>query len=312
MYQRYRWFYKGVYWVYAKCQLKLFSESTVITIAATVVALCAYSVFKVRYEDIQEYLVGAGLLAGLFLLFVVSKLYTNKIMASSGGKYINDIKTYFEKQKPHGLYKLVNISDESLHCRFATPKEAELTATLYAKAFRNTPWDYDTKDRNATHLDKNDQSILLICTKEGSPVGFTHVVAVNYDVWQRYKTGNISDAKLDGNDIAPKIAILNDEYPHGIILFTVALSETHKDFKLEPKKDYKKKVGDILLKAAAYHIDHFLKREFVNQRNIPVLFHTMRDNVIKQFKDHMTNGREYSKDNARIICFNLRNHHILE
>lgn len=304
-------FNKALYYIYAKIHLGVIRVTVLISLILASLGTLLINIFTSSPEDnIWDYTKGLSVIALALILLVGLKLYINKIMFSSGGKYIHNLKDHFKKLPTHGLFKLIYIRKNLPRFRFATLKETELTAILYSRAFKNTPWDYDTEKRNFSHITKNDHSIMLICTKAGNPIGFTHVIAVNDDVWQRYKEGNIGDLELDGNEIVPKEAKFHDEHPHGIILFTVALSDTHRDFMNETRKEYKKKVGNTLTKAAAHHIDHFLKREFKQQRIVPVLFHTMRDNVIKLFDGHMTNGREYSKDNARLICFNLKNPHV--
>lgn len=287
---------------------------------------------KIAISVIQAACLLGTIIAGLeknrtaFLLFLIPfvfiglfsavlHFYINKMMNSSGGKYIYSLGNNFKKLPTKGLYKLTRIKDGVTHFRPAKHREAKLVTELYDLAYRKTPWDYDTLDRNRSHLKKNDQSIMLICTKAGNPIGFTHVIAVNIHVWHRYKSGEISDSELDGNEIVPPVATMVDEQPHGIILFTVALAKQHEDFvyksrkKYKKRKDYQQKVSGVLTKAAAYHVDHFLQREFQHQHIVPVLFQTMRDNVANYFKDHVTNKREYSKDNARIICFDVENPH---
>jgi hypothetical protein len=141
----------------------------------------------------------------------------------------------------------------------------------------------------------------------GKALGFTHIMAVNNYYWYRYKDGTIADKDFSGSMIVHEKDKKRDDIPFGLIIFSVTMPLKYPDLGSTKARKYKVGVGELLTKAIAHHIRLYMGKEFKNQRVVPVIYQTMSRRLTNHFEELVTNKREYSKDGARIICFEIDN-----
>lgn len=247
----------------------------------------------------------------------------NKSLKKSGGLYTDSqiIEDYFVFQPEKRAFDVkVDIPDISAenpnNLKFtpATQEEADHVAQMHRAAYSKTVWGADVeviKKRNIAHLKKHSECIMLIKpTGWEEDFGFTHMVAVSQKTWYRFEQGDIGCAELTAREIAPLTENPNLPELYGLILISAAMNPENK--KLNDKKDSltHDQIGRYLIQAIAYHIDQYLIREFRSQATVPVMFQTIRPKLITTFiKGQNPEQLKYSKEQARIVTFDVNNIH---
>lgn len=271
----------------------------------------------------------------IFLVVLIVTLLSywlmKKYIANSGGQCLFKEKAYLAPNPETKQFGINAIGHKQIAfvpvARETLEDAVPIAVNLHVKAFSGTAWE-TTADIATTkirsHLQANSRSILFLCPSrpklyEGS-YGFTHIIPVNSYTWYRYKQGLISADEVYDKFIVRECSQSKDDEPFGLIIFGVVVPEIISEFKsvqdhrniLESifsyraeTKAYQAKLGALVTQAVAYHIDIYLQYEFSNHRTIPVLFESMSKNITDYFSDFETNGKEYSKDGARIVCFEV-------
>ena len=158
------------------------------------------------------------------------------------------------------------------------------------------------RKRNRSHVTRNDHSILAVFScDEQRIIGFSHIFPTDNYTWYTFKEGGISDCDFDKFHVARAKKEKITDNAFGLIICTVAVN---------PFNNETDSLGEnniLLTKAVAYHIKHFLLREFKYQQIVPVAYQTINRKVLRGFKAYQTNIEQYSKDRVRVLCFEIEN-----
>lgn len=298
------------YRVACKAYLLFFNEVGSVEKYLGFFVLCAANLLVHLYNPshtLTGIIISVSILAGYMaitglLYFFVARI-TKNFVGNTGFLNIE----YLSVDEDNKVISINRSKIKDLNVRYLNVQSLQgdlrFVANLTKKTYSHTIWGTDRKTnhkRNHSHVQKNDRAIQLILDKDSkTAVGFTHVIAVNEYTWYRYEGGLIRDRELRGRFVVPPQHETVDEVPFGLVLFSVALE---KDAVL-----YDGSGNDLLLRAISTHVDDYCEREFRNCRTIPILFQTMNIGLIRSFKKYRTNGRNYSRDGARLICFDMNN-----
>lgn len=204
--------------------------------------------------------------------------------------------------------QLITEGIQTEYFEFASKITASIAAELNVQAYARTAWQasYDEKfKRNLSHIQRNKHSILLIKSSRGEYIGFTHVLPVTRNTWDKYNKGLIKDknysAKLIANN--EKKTLGSDAY--GIIIFSVACIKRNRDFK--ESSLYASSVGELLEQALVHHVRTLCREYFKGTEEVPVLLQNMGEEFLKFFKPAATSTTNISADGVRIIAFEIFN-----
>lgn len=284
----------------------------------TFIACGVNALFSLLEDDKKIWIEITKSLLPICILIIASKLChfrVKKSLKKSGGLYTNSqiIKNNFIFQPDKRAFdvKVENVNND-LEFIPVTQEKTDHIAQMHRAAYSKTVWRADVeaiKKRNIAHLKKHNECIMLIKpTGWEEDFGFTHLVAVSQKTWYRFEQGNIGCAELAAREIAP--SNIKTSEPYGLILISAAMNPENK--KLKDKKDglTHDQIGRYLIQAIAHHIDQYLKREFSSQATVPVMFQTIRPKLITAFiQGQNTKQLKYSKEQARIVTFDVNNIH---
>lgn len=238
----------------------------------------------------------------VFIKFLTEYLIQN-VVKNGGGLYPYASLTYFNQDKRVLSLKL----DQSIILDKAEKAQANEIAKFLVEAYRDTLWHKDEGEAQKQveeHIEKNTNSVQFINYKvaeEIQKIGLTYIVPVNHNNWNNYKEGHINDDKLRGENIVSSDKRFIDNVPFGLIVFSTIITK-------RPTNTLTDSEGSRFLEeAVSKHIEIYFKEDFKHYLIVPVLFQNMRADLIKLFAPHQTNGRNFSKDRARIVCIEIAN-----
>lgn len=306
---------------FLRCVYKVYSViyNEITTPIKIIVLIVVISLNLIIWKVVPGYkfwgaVVSLGVYIFLSFIFLLIHFLINHVMLPSGSKSAFSASDFFKPIKENKVFEIKNPdSDNEFSIIPATGDEIGKIAELNKKAFHRTIWDTGQEQkfqRNSAHFKKNNLCFFSI-KNINEIVGFTHIIPINKSTWDKYKAGKISDIGFGDYFIVPPQKQAIDDTPFGLLIFTIAITENIDKFKNDPAKSYGRQRGDLLTKAIVIHVNKFCESIFVNQRIVPIMFQAMNDNIIQIFKDMKTNGVEFSKDGARVICFDVLNSHFI-
>lgn len=145
--------------------------------------------------------------------------------------------------------------------------------------------------RNAQHILRNKNTILLVKNSRGDFVGFTHVIPVSAMVWEKYLRGEIADLSFTEYNVCS-----DQEKAYGLIIFSIGKvfkhgfdgylpskisehlsSEVNISIENEKKRRQQEKRKDLdvdlsaIYKGVFFHINTLINKNFVHPKIVPVL-----------------------------------------
>ncbi|MEG4301757.1 helix-turn-helix transcriptional regulator [Microcoleus sp. D3_18a_C4] len=133
--------------------------------------------------------------------------------------------------------------------------------------------------RNRAHARKNPHTLLLFKAENEQVshgdrelalewLGYTHVLPVNLETWNKYLDGEIGDEGFPSDYVASQ-----EDEAYGLIVFSIAL---YRDWFSKEKYGFNKSLNDIqrLAKVTAYHLIRLIEIQFKEGQEIPILAQT--------------------------------------
>lgn len=301
----------GIYRLSCRLYLLFFNEvwtTSKFFFLVSLVVLATHSLLMSPGQSVVVPIISVSLIIFYFILANIFRIIVSKNSRNSLGKYIISRKSYLKVPDEHIPLFQIMVKNTSLKYRYAIPlipdliKIHQLTDRRHRVPISAKKMAEIVKRANG-HIFKNNYSILFIQDKFNSPIGLTHVVPVNYSVWDRYKSGLISNRKFSKYDISNSSFSNTGDHPYGLIILSAFIS---RQFPHEKKENMSNDI-ELVMQALTRHIHDYAEREFCSKEYLPVLFTTMHIKTINAFKKYMKNGRNFSKEGQKIICIHVKN-----
>lgn len=300
--------------------------SAVITVATNFNTIFSDGIFA--YNNLLSATITTTLAVSFTLLTVTAKLIV-KFMTTAGVDCsgYSDIRKYDITGLTGGM--VTYQGDQRFNLRspifntdcfiFANSRPlATATGIINSEAygFSFGPWKssaHNKIERNIKHSQANQHCLMLVESPKLSQevvdfpyIGFTHVIPVSKDVWDRYNEGSIQDNDFSEDDIFT-LDKNPDESPYGIIIFSVGA---------RPLSIQKKYHGDIcdqhrptlplMAKATAFHVRVVAEKFFKKDKEIPILAQSANAYCYKFYTKYKLDSGKNSGDGCRIFTAKVK------